>query len=98
MELTRSDIKKIAQLARLELTDSEEEQYARELSGVLDYITILNEVNTDDVPETCQVTGLVDVTRADSPIIPDEALTHTLIAQFPESTARLLKVKAVFEN
>ena len=96
MSLNRTDIQKIALLARLALTPDEEERYAHDLSIVLDYFAQLNEVDTAGVPETCQVTGLEDVVRPDEASIPDPNVTKKIIAQFPAQTAGLLQVQAVF--
>lgn len=96
MKLTVKEVEQIATLARLELTEKEKKLYAEQLSVVLDYISMLNEVNTDGVPETCQVTGLEDVVREDVPINCDEETKQKLINAFPERMAKLLKVKAVF--
>lgn len=96
MALTRTDIQKIALLARLALTPDEEERYAHELSIVLDYFAQLNEVDTDGVAETCQVTGLEDVVRPDTVITPNPFITKKIIDQFPAQTAGLLQVQAVF--
>lgn len=96
MQLTISDIEKIAGLARLALTEEEKTQYARELSTVLDYFAQLNEVDTSNVPETCQVTGLEDVTRADEAVPTLPQMRAELVAQFPKKVGALLKVQAVF--
>ncbi len=97
MKLTKKDIEHIASLARLELSDKEKTTYAKQLSVVFDYVEMLNEVNTEGVEETCQVTGLEDVTREDKAVPCDEAVKKDIIAAFPEKTGDLLKVKAVFE-
>lgn len=98
MKLTTNQIEQIATLARLELTEKEKAMYAEQLSVVLDYIEMLNEVNTDGVTETCQVTGLEDVYREDEAVDTDEESKNRLINSFPEKMGNLLKVKAVFEN
>ena len=98
MKLTTNQIEQIATLARLELSEKEKTMYAEQLSVVLDYIEMLNEVNTDGVLETCQVTGLEDVYREDVAVDTDEETKNKLINSFPKKMGRLLKVKAVFEN
>ena len=95
---TIKDIEEIAMLARLALTSEEKTQYAKDLSAVFHYIDMLSEVDTEQVPETCQVTGLEDVLRDDIVINSSEEMREKLIACFPERVGRLLKVKAVFEN
>ncbi len=98
MSLTPQEIEQVANLARLELTDHEKNLYANELSAVFSFIDQLGEVPTDDVPETCQVTGLMDVTRADEAENCSEEVRKKLIAQFPEKSGVLLRVPAVFEE
>ncbi|MEK7084636.1 MAG: Asp-tRNA(Asn)/Glu-tRNA(Gln) amidotransferase subunit GatC [Patescibacteria group bacterium] len=97
MKLTAAEIEAIAALSRLELSEEEKQRYAEQLSAVLDYVEMLNEVDTDGVEETCQVTGLEDVFRDDVVVSCDEETRKALIACFPEKRGDLLKVKAVFE-
>ena len=94
--LTPADIEQIATLARLRLTSEEKERYAAELSAVFAYMEVLREVETDDVPETCQVTGLENVTREDVPRACDESVKKKLIEAFPERVGNVLKVPGVF--
>ena len=98
MKLEIEDIELIADLARLHLTDEEKERYADQLSAVFDYISMLNEVDTTGVAETCQVTELEDVVREDVVAQSDEETRKKIIAQFPDKVGNLLKVKAVFDN
>jgi aspartyl-tRNA(Asn)/glutamyl-tRNA(Gln) amidotransferase subunit C len=98
MKLTTKEIEQVATLARLELSEKEKEMYAEQLSVVLDYIEKLNEVNTDGVTETCQVTGLEDVTRNDEIIERSEENKKKLREIFPDKVGGLLRVKAVFDS
>lgn len=96
MSLSIEEIKKIASLARIDLTLEEEKRYADTISAVLDYMTILNEVNTDGVDATSQVTGLEDVYREDEPR--DSGIQKKLLAQMPQVEAGELVVPEVFED
>jgi aspartyl-tRNA(Asn)/glutamyl-tRNA(Gln) amidotransferase subunit C len=98
MSLTPKQIEQIATLARLDLSEKEKKMYAEQLSVVLDYISMLNEVDTDGVEETCQVTGLEDVVREDEVEDCDEETKVNLIKAFPEKRGNLLKVKGVFQD
>jgi len=98
MKLTTKEIEQITTLARLELSEKEKKMYAEQLSVVLDYIEMLNEVNADGVEETCQVTGLMDVVREDKVVGSSEETKEKLIGNFPDKVGRLLKVKAVFDD
>lgn len=97
MKLSTDDIDHIATLARLELTTEEKARYAEQISVVLDYIEMLNEVETEDEVETCQVTGLEDVVREDVVEGCEESVRSKLIESFPDKVGSLLKVRAVFE-
>lgn len=94
MSLSVEEIKKIAELARLKLTPEEEKRYAETISAVLDYMTILNEVDTKGVEPTSQVTGLEDVFREDIPA--DSSIKKELISLFPEEKENELVVPEVF--
>ncbi|MFH1533799.1 MAG: Asp-tRNA(Asn)/Glu-tRNA(Gln) amidotransferase subunit GatC [Nitrospirota bacterium] len=63
--LSEKEVRHVAKLARIELTDSEVKKFSGQLSGVLDYMDILKEVDTEGVEETSQVTGLQNVLGAD---------------------------------
>lgn len=64
-KLTREDVLKLAQLARLELSDDEIEDYKKELSEILEYVEQLQAVDVKGLKPTNQVTGLTNVTRDD---------------------------------
>lgn len=98
MKLTQKDIANIATLARLDLSEKEKQMYADQLSVVLDYIEMLNEVDTEGVEETCQVTGLKNAARQDEIIECDSDTRKKIINQFPDKMGDLLKVKAIFIN
>jgi aspartyl-tRNA(Asn)/glutamyl-tRNA(Gln) amidotransferase subunit C len=90
-------IEKISQLARLELSEKEKKMYSKQLSVVFDYMKILDEVDTEDVKETCQVTGLEDVVREDVVDECDKEHVDKIVGQFPNKVDDLLKVRQVFE-
>ncbi|HSM80270.1 MAG TPA: Asp-tRNA(Asn)/Glu-tRNA(Gln) amidotransferase subunit GatC [Nodosilinea sp.] len=58
-------VRKVALLARLELTAEEETQFTGQLSGILDYVEQLKELNTDDVEPTTRAIELSNITRPD---------------------------------
>lgn len=64
-DLTRDDILKLAYLARIELTDSEVTEFAKEFSEILHYVEQLKSVDTSGLEPTSQVTGLTNVMRPD---------------------------------
>ncbi|MGB3139147.1 MAG: Asp-tRNA(Asn)/Glu-tRNA(Gln) amidotransferase subunit GatC [Nodosilinea sp.] len=58
-------VRKVALLARLELSAAEEEQLTEQLSGILDYVEQLKELDTDNVEPTTRAIELSNITRPD---------------------------------
>jgi len=52
MSIDREQVKKVAHLARLEITPEEEEQFYHQLSSILEYFDQLSELDTDNVAPT----------------------------------------------
>ena len=94
--LTIEEVKKIADLAKIKLTPTEEQRHAETISVVFDYMKILNEVNTDGVEPTCEVNNLKNVWRDDE--VKKCGHTKELLNQIPENYAGMLVVPGVFEN
>lgn len=63
------DIKHIAKLANLNLSEEELTKFQAQLSSVLNYIEKLQELDVKNIPETNQVTGLENITSEDTPQI-----------------------------
>lgn len=63
--LSEDQVKHVAKLARLNLSDAEVKKFAGQLGDVLNYAKILEEADTSDVEETSQVTGLTNVSQSD---------------------------------
>ena len=80
--LSEAQVRHIAKLARLRVTDADVLKLAQELSSILDYIAVLNEPDTENVTPTAQVTDLLNVFREDD-IRPSEATTEELLACSP---------------
>lgn len=64
-KLSREDVLKLAGLSKLKLTDEEVEKLRSELSEILNYVEILDKVDTDGLEPTFQVSGLKNVYRKD---------------------------------
>lgn len=95
MTITQEEIKKIATLARINLSSKEEKYYAETISAVLDYMKILNEVDTTGVEPTYQVTGLENVVRED--VVVASKYSAELLKQMPQVEDNELVVPGVFE-
>lgn len=96
MTLSREEVKKIAQLARLELTETEIDRYAGELSRILDYVAQLGEVKTEGVEPTAQVTGLLNIMRDDEVRGCETDIRVRLLSSVPQREGDLVKTLPVF--
>ena len=95
MPITRADVERTAQLARLELKEGEKERMVEQLSHILDVIARIAEVDTSSIPPTAQVVALHNVTRPDEvrpSLSPDEVLANA-----PDREGDFFKVRAVLE-
>ena len=63
--ISSDEVKKVAQLARLELNENEINQHAEQLEKILEYINQLEKINTEDVPCTTRAIEVVNVLRKD---------------------------------
>ncbi len=90
------DVKKVAKLANLSLTPEEEIRYREQLSQILDYISQLQELDTDAVAVTHHVTGLENIVDEDQL---GECLPVDLALSQTKSTLNgYFKVKAILQN
>lgn len=64
-QLTLDDVKHIAKLSRLTLTDDEIIKFQKQLSSIVSYIDELKEVDTKGIEPTSQTTGLTNVMALD---------------------------------
>ena len=94
MKIEKREIEKIAKLARLTIDEKESESYSKDLSSILEYFEKLNEVNTDKVEPTNNITGLENTMREDKvDQFKDQKL---LIDEAPDEDDNLIKTKSVF--
>ena len=63
--ISSDEVKKVAQLARLELNESEIQQHAEQLEKILGYIKQLEKINTENIPCTTRAIEVVNVLRKD---------------------------------
>ncbi|HXN91127.1 MAG TPA: Asp-tRNA(Asn)/Glu-tRNA(Gln) amidotransferase subunit GatC [Candidatus Sulfotelmatobacter sp.] len=67
MPLSKDEVRHVAMLARIGLEPGDEEFYAEQLSGILEHIDRLQQVDTDAIPPTAQVVEVAATLRDDEP-------------------------------
>lgn len=101
MKLTPEQVSQIAHLARLEITDADKATFGAQLSSILDFVEVMNRVDTTEVEPLEHVVPLVNAWRKDAIVQSAEehaALREAVVAAFPEKEGDLLKVKGVFSS
>lgn len=84
MSLDRSDVEKIAHLARLAVSEEEKDSYAESLSSILSLVEQMNAVDAEGVTPMAHPLHMVQRLRADEPSEPDQ---RELFQQIAPSTA-----------
>jgi aspartyl-tRNA(Asn)/glutamyl-tRNA(Gln) amidotransferase subunit C len=95
MSLTTQQVKKIAKLARIRLSEDEVEHYGKEISGILDWIEMLQEVKTDKVKQMASVSSIGLSMRTDE--VTDGNLQADILKNAPKSAFGCFEVPKVVE-
>ena len=64
-KITKEEVRKVAELARLELNENEIINHAEQLEKILEYIKQLEEIDTNEVPCTTRAIEVINVFRKD---------------------------------
>ncbi len=96
MSLTRKQVEYIAELAKLQLSDTELERYTEQLSAVLDYAAQLQAISTENIAPTASVLPITSVLREDivQPSLPRDKAT----ANAPDAIEGQFRVDAVLDS
>jgi aspartyl-tRNA(Asn)/glutamyl-tRNA(Gln) amidotransferase subunit C len=95
MELTRDQVRHVAELAKLKLTEAEVDLFQEQLSAILEYAARLEELDTDAISPTAAVLPLQNVMRPDvpRPSLPRDAM----LKNAPDAEDGFVKVQAVLD-
>ncbi|NSL53026.1 Asp-tRNA(Asn)/Glu-tRNA(Gln) amidotransferase subunit GatC [Calidifontibacillus erzurumensis] len=77
--ITIEQVKHVAHLARLAVTDEEAEKFTKHLDAIIEYAELLNELDTENVEPTTHVLDIKNVLRDDQPrswLTQEEALKN----------------------
>lgn len=96
MTLSSEEVKHIALLARIGLTDEDVETYQKDLSAVFDFFKQLEKVDTTNVEPIRHITGSVDVTREDRVESFGDIGKQGILANVPATKDKFIKVRSVF--
>jgi aspartyl-tRNA(Asn)/glutamyl-tRNA(Gln) amidotransferase subunit C len=101
--VSHGDLRRVAELATLELTELEEASMLRDLNSILDHVAQLNELDTSSVPAMAQVSEILDgASRAPMAWREDEPVPSLdrsqVMAAAPDSDGTYFRVPKVIER
>jgi len=94
-KITKEDVKQLANVSQIAMTDEEAENYVADMQSIFDFATMLQELNTDDVEPTLHILQETNVLRADEPkrlLTQEEALKNA-----PEAKDGYFKVPSILD-
>lgn len=94
--IDREQVKKVAHLARLDITPEEEEQFTGQLNGILDYFEQLSELDTENVAPTTRAIEVINITRSDE--LEPFSNKDALLASAPEQEGQYFRVPKIMAS
>ncbi|MEZ4179947.1 MAG: Asp-tRNA(Asn)/Glu-tRNA(Gln) amidotransferase subunit GatC [Candidatus Doudnabacteria bacterium] len=91
--LSVEEVKKVAKLSRIKLSDQEVEKFRQDLSSVLDYVGDLQKVDTEGLDIVANVTGLENIDRQDQAV--DSPNQEQILDNAPDSKDGYYKVHSI---
>jgi len=93
-QISRDDVRHLAQLSSLQLSDQEADDLQKDIESILSYVQQLGELDTTGVEPTYQVTNLENVWRDDA-VIDDQISRKQLLALSIECASNQVKVPKI---
>ena len=95
-KITADDVRKVAQLSRLNLPEETIATYTGQLERILDYVDQLQAVDTEGVPPTTRAVEVVNVTREDAVVSTD--VREELLDQAPQREGDFFRVPKILAD
>jgi aspartyl-tRNA(Asn)/glutamyl-tRNA(Gln) amidotransferase subunit C len=95
MQVDQATVRRIARLARISITEAEAKALETELSGILDWVKQLDEVDTSAAEPMTRVTPMALKRRAD--VVSDGGIADTIVGNAPASDDHFFLVPKVVE-
>jgi aspartyl-tRNA(Asn)/glutamyl-tRNA(Gln) amidotransferase subunit C len=93
--ISADEVRKLADLARIELTDEEIEKLRDEIDSILTYVDTVRKVELPEKSASSSYSDLENVMRDDVNADEPGAFTEALLAQAPRKDGNYLKVKKI---
>ena len=95
-QISSDDVRKVAQLARLDLPEDKIATYTSQLESILEYVSELQQVDTEGVPETTRAVEVTNVTRADG--VKPTPVREDILNQAPQREGAFIRVPKILAD
>ncbi len=95
-KIDQAQVRKVARLSRLDLTDSEVEEFTGQLSAILEYVAKMNELDTTDVEPLAHCLPISNIFREDK--VKESLGTEKTLANAPQRDGEFFKVPKILDE
>jgi len=95
-KIDHAQVRKVAKLSRLDLTEAEIAEFASQLSAILDYVEKMNELDTESVEPLAHCLPISNVFREDS--VKESLGTEKTLANAPKRDGEFFKVPKILDD
>ena len=95
MSIDAQTVKKVAKLARLELTENEISQHTKQMEKIVKFVEKINQLDTEGIVPTAHVLDIKNVSREDAAV--NSSIRDELLKLAPESKDGFILVPRVIE-
>lgn len=95
-KIDQSQVRKVARLSRLELTEAEVAEFTSQLSAILDYVEKMSELDTSDVQPLAHCLPISNCLRQDC--VKESLGTEKTLANAPQRDEGFFKVPKILDD
>ena len=95
-QISSDDVRKVAQLARLDLPEDKIATYTDQLESILEYVGQLQQVDTEGVTETTRAVEVTNVTRVDG--VQPTPVREDILNQAPQREGDFFRVPKILAD
>ncbi len=95
-KIDQTQVRKVALLSRLELTEAEVAEFTGQLSAILEYVEKMNELDTDDVQPLAHCLPISNCFRADC--VKESLGTEKTLGNAPQRDGEFFKVPKIIDS
>lgn len=97
--MNKDDVKHLGNLARIELTEAEADNFAGEISAIVSYVGVVQDIISNENEDTTSKVGArFNVFRKDVVTNEQDSYTEDILAEMPKTQDRYLVVKKILKT